>query len=84
MSLGLLNLKFILVRKAKFSPKFNYIDFIFLKNLSVVVKKSKWYCLLDLDLNLLIVAGFYILNLIKEVSKPKMSLEMRFSKRSKS
>ena len=37
--LGLLNLKFILVRKAKFSPKFNYIDFIFLKNLSVVVKK---------------------------------------------
>jgi len=39
MSLGLLNLKFILVRKAKFSPKFNYIDFIFLKNLSVVVKK---------------------------------------------
>ena len=39
MSLGLLNLKFILVRKAKFSSKFNYIDFIFLKNLSVVVKK---------------------------------------------
>jgi hypothetical protein len=38
---GLLNLKFILVRKAKFSSKFNYIDFIFLKNLSVVVKKSK-------------------------------------------
>ena len=37
--LGLLNLKFILARKAKFSPKFNYIDFIFLKNLSVVVKK---------------------------------------------
>ena len=37
--LGLLNLKFILVRKAKFSPKFNYIDFIFFKNLSVVVKK---------------------------------------------
>jgi len=39
--LGLLNLKFILIRKAKFSSKFNYIDFIFLKNLSVVVKKSK-------------------------------------------
>ena len=37
--LGLLNLKFILVCKAKFSQKFNYIDFIFLKNLSVVVKK---------------------------------------------
>jgi len=37
--LGLLNLKFILVCKAKFSSKFNYIDFIFLKNLSVVVKK---------------------------------------------
>jgi len=32
MSLGLLNLKFILVRKAKFSSKFNYIDFIFKKN----------------------------------------------------
>ncbi|AVX44204.1 hypothetical protein CCS77_1143 [Campylobacter concisus] len=39
MSFGLLNLKFILVRKAKFSSKFNYIDFIFFKNLSVVVKK---------------------------------------------
>lgn len=33
MSLGLLNLKFVLVRKAKFSPKFNYIDFIFKKGL---------------------------------------------------
>ena len=33
MSLGLLNLKFILIRKAKFSSKFNYIDFIFKKSL---------------------------------------------------
>ena len=40
MSFGLLNLKFILVRKAKFSSKFNYIDFIFLKNLSAVVKRN--------------------------------------------
>ncbi|EIF06514.1 hypothetical protein UNSWCD_955 [Campylobacter concisus UNSWCD] len=37
--MGLLNFKFILVCKAKFSSKFNYIDFIFLRNLSVVVKK---------------------------------------------
>lgn len=33
MSLGLLNLKFVFVRKAKFSPKFNYIDFIFKRSL---------------------------------------------------
>ena len=62
--LGLLNFKFILVCKAKFSSKFNYIDFIFLRNLSVVVKKIL-SDRTDLALNL-IIAGFYILNLIKK------------------
>ena len=56
MSLGLLNLKFILVRKAKFRPKFNYIDFIFKKNLQA--QKKLGDCVLAREASLKLISGW--------------------------
>ena len=55
MSLGLLNLKFILVRKAKFRPKFNYIDFIFKKSPS---PKKLGDCVLAREASLKLISGW--------------------------
>ena len=55
MSLVLLNFKFILVCKAKFSPKFNYIDFIFKRSLQA--QNELGYCVLAREAGLKLISG---------------------------